>query len=77
VDQVPRHEIWQTREKLLEATPRHFGAVERKVRQTWPTAFWPRPVDPEVVRALAEARRQRQLDKEWFREIHPHGPEGL
>lgn len=77
VDQVPRHEIWQTRQKLLEATPRHFGAVERKVRQTWPTAFWPRPVDPEVVRAIAEARRQRQLDKEWFAQIQPCGPEGL
>ena len=71
VDQLPREEIWQTREKLLEATPRHFGAVERKVRQTWPTQFWPRPVDRELVRALAEARRQRQLDKEWFARIQP------
>ena len=77
VDQVPRHEIWQTRQKLLEATPLHFGAVERKVRQTWPTAFYPRPVDPEVVRAIAEARRQRQLDKEWFAQIQPCGPDGL
>ena len=77
VDQVPRHEIWQTRQKLLEATPRHFGAVERKVRQTWPTEFWPRPVDWELVRTLAEAKRQRQLDKEWFAQIHPCGPDGL
>jgi hypothetical protein len=77
VDQVPRHEIWQTRQKLLEATPGHFGAVERKVRQTWPTDFWPRPVNRELVEALAAARRRRQLDEQWFREIHPHGPEGL
>jgi hypothetical protein len=77
VDQVPRHEILQTRQKLLEATPRHFGAVERKVRQTWPTEFWPRPVDRDLVMALAEARRQRQLDKEWFAQIQPYGPEGL
>ncbi len=63
VDQVPRHEIWQTRQKLLEATPRHFGVVERKVRQTWPSDFWPRPVDRELLRALAEARRQRQLPR--------------
>jgi hypothetical protein len=77
INQVPRQEIWQTRQKLLEATPRHFGAVERRVRQMWPTAFWPRPVDPELVRAIAEARRQRRLDDEWFAEIHPFGPEGL
>jgi hypothetical protein len=78
VDQVPRHEILKTRQNLLEAMPSHFGAVERKVRQMWPTEFWPRPVDPELVRVVAEARRRRQLDNdEWFALIHRHGPEGL
>ena len=56
VDQVPRHEVLQTREKLLEATPLHFAAVERKVRQTWPTEFWPRPVDRELVEGACRGR---------------------
>jgi hypothetical protein len=73
VDQLPRHEILQTRQKLLEATPRHFGAVEFEVRKTWPTDFWPRPVNWELVRALAEAKRQRQLDEEWFAEMSDEG----
>ena len=77
VDQVPHQEIWQTRQKLLEATPRHFGDVEFEVRQTWPTEFWPRPVNPEVVEALAAARRRRELEEQWIGEIQPYDPEGL
>lgn len=77
VDQVPRHEISQARQKLLEATPRHFGALERNIRQMWPAEFWPTPVNWEVVRALAEARRKREFEKQLSAEWAPFGPEGL
>jgi hypothetical protein len=69
--QVPRHVISHTRQKLLEATPRHFGAVERKIRQMWPTEFWPTPINWEVVRALAEGERKREIDERWLAEIQP------
>jgi hypothetical protein len=77
LDAVPRQEIWQTRQKLLNATPRHSGSVERRVRQTWPTEFWPRPVNPEVVRIIEDAERRRQLDEELDKLWNPFGPDGM
>jgi hypothetical protein len=64
----------RVRTKRLKTTD---GLSANLMGQTWPTEFWPRPVDRELVRALAEARRERQLDKELFAQIQPCGPEGL
>lgn len=77
VDQVPRLEIRQTQQKLLQATPRHFGAVERRVRETWPTTFWPKRVVGELVRRLKEVRRQREFEEELDAKMNPFGHEGL
>jgi hypothetical protein len=78
VDKVPRQEQWQARQKLLEATPRHLGAVERKVRQQMPNAFWRRSVNPLLVeKEAAQARGMREFDKVLFDQMHPFGPDGL
>jgi hypothetical protein len=78
VDKVPRQEQWQARQKLLEATPRQLGAVELKVRQRMPDDFWRRFVNPlRVEKAVAEERRRREIDKHWFDDMHPFGPDGL
>jgi hypothetical protein len=78
VDTVPRQEQWQARQKLLEATPRHFGRVELKVRQQMPNGFWRRSVNPLLAeKAAADERRRRELDEFWDDQMHPFGPDGL
>jgi hypothetical protein len=78
VSQVPRQEQWQARQKLLEATPRQLGAVERKVRQRMPNDFWRRPANPLLVeKMVAEERRRREIEKQWFDDMNPFGPDGM
>jgi hypothetical protein len=78
VDTVPHQEQLQARQELLEATPHHFGRVEHKVRRRMPNDFWRRSLNPlRVEKVLAEERRKRELDEQWFEQMNPFGPDGL
>jgi hypothetical protein len=79
---VPRREILHARTKLLNATPLHIGAVELKVRKSWPSDFWRRPVSQAAIDAamdkeIAEAKRRRQADEELDALWNPYGPDGM
>jgi hypothetical protein len=77
MQRVPHREQWLARQKLMEATPLHIGAVERKVREKMPADFFPRPVDREVVEALARAQARREFEKELDELWNPYGPDGM
>jgi hypothetical protein len=43
-----------------------------------PNGFWRRSANPLLVeKALAEERRKREIDKQWFDDMHMFGPDGL
>jgi hypothetical protein len=65
VEKVPSKELRQAHNELLKATPPGIGEPELEVRRTEPTRFWRRPVDPAVQDALARAKAQRELEKQF------------
>jgi hypothetical protein len=78
IDTVPRQEQWQARQQLLEATPLHLGAIERKVRQQMPNEFWRQPANPLLLeKVVAGERRRREIEAQWFDDMNPFGPDGM
>ena len=74
LERVPKREQYEAREELIAATPRHFGAVERKVRKTMPYNFFLRPISPaRLEKMLAPAKRMRERSEEKYSD----GLEGL
>jgi len=75
---VPRPVQLAARKKMMEATPLHFGAIERKVRAMMPLDFWRRRRNPLLIEhEIAEARRRREFDKTMDDSWNPYGPDGL
>jgi hypothetical protein len=53
LDVVPRRMQWQTRQDILERTPRNIGAPERTARQCMPRDFYEETTPDVVARYLA------------------------